>query len=108
MLRLPLRALRFAVAVADHGSVSAAARHLHVSQPSVSEAVAACEAEFGVGLFVRRHAHGLSPTLAGTRVLAEARALLAHAEAFGAQARALGQEPAGEVSLGCFLTVAPR
>lgn len=107
-MRLSLRALRYAVAVADHGSVSAAARRLHVSQPSVSEAVAACEAEWGFPLFVRRHARGLTPTAAGARVLAEARALLGHAEAFDAGARAAGGEPAGEVTLGCFLTAAPR
>ncbi|WP_207538495.1 LysR family transcriptional regulator [Sabulicella rubraurantiaca] len=107
-MRLSLRALRYAVAVADHGSVSAAARRLHVSQPSVSEAVAALEADFGFPLFVRHHARGVTPTVAGARVLAEGRALLTHAEAFDAQARAMGQEPAGEVTLGCFLTVAPR
>lgn len=107
-MRLPLRALRYAVAVADAGSVSAAARRLHVSQPSVSEAVAACEGEFGFPIFVRPGGRGVTPTPAGTRVLAEARALLAHSESFSAAARALGHEPVGEVTLGCFVTVAPR
>lgn len=107
-MRLPLRALRYAVAVAEAGSVSAAAKRLHVSQPSVSEAVAACEAEFGFPLFVRHHARGVSPTPAGARVLAEARALLTHAENFSAAARAMGQEPVGDIAVGCFVTVAPR
>jgi DNA-binding transcriptional LysR family regulator len=107
-MRLPLRALRYAVAVAETGSVSAAAKRLNLSQPSVSEALAACEAEFGFPLFIRHHARGVSVTPAGARVLAEARALLTHADDFGLAARAMGHEPAGEIAVGCFLSVAPR
>ncbi len=107
-MEFSLRALRYMVAVADHGSVTAAARRLHVSQPSISEALAALEAQLGLTLFLRHHARGVSPTPAGARVVAEARQLLAHAGDFARGARALGGEPAGEITLGCFLTVAPR
>ncbi|MBW6399403.1 LysR family transcriptional regulator [Roseomonas sp. HJA6] len=107
-MRLPLRALAYAVAVADTGSISGAARRLRLSQPSLSEAIAACEAEFGFPLFVRHPARGVSPTPAGARVLAEARALLAHAEDFSHAARAMGHDPIGEISVGCFISVAPR
>src|SRR3954471_3313980 len=105
---LSLRALRYLVAVADQGSVTAAARRLHVSQPSISEALAARGAELGLPLFLRHHAKGVTPTPAGARVVAEARQLLAHAGDFARAARALGGHPAGEITLGCFLTVAPR
>ena len=107
-MEISLRALRYLVAVADQGSVTAAARRLHVSQPSISEALAALEAELGLALFLRHHARGVTPTPAGARVVAEARQLLAHAGDFARGARALGGEPAGEITLGCFLTVAPR
>ncbi|MEO3475290.1 LysR family transcriptional regulator [Roseomonas sp. CAU 1739] len=107
-MRLPLRALVYVVAVADAGSISGAARRLRLSQPSISEAVAACEAEFGFPLFVRHHARGVSPTPAGARVLAEARALLAHAEDFSHAARAMGRDPSGEITVGCFVSIAPR
>lgn len=107
-MRLPLRALAYAVAVADAGSISGAARRLRLSQPSISEAIAACEAEFGFPLFVRHHARGVSLTPAGARMLAEARALLAHAEDFSRSARAMGHDPAGEITVGCFVSIAPR
>lgn len=105
---LSLRALRYIVAVADLGSVTAAARHLHVSQPAISEMIAQLEDQLGFTLFLRHHARGVTQTPAGARVVTEARRLLAHAADFARAARALGDEPAGEVALGCFVTVAPR
>lgn len=105
---LSLRSLRYLVAVADTGSVTGAARRLHVSQPSVSEAVTALEAELGVALLLRHHARGVTLTPAGLRVVTEARALLHHAEDFLRAAVSLGEAVAGEVAMGCFLTLAPR
>nr|WP_255465996.1 LysR substrate-binding domain-containing protein [Roseococcus sp. SYP-B2431] len=100
--------MRYLVAVADASSVTGAARRMHVSQPSVSEAVAALEAELGLALLLRHHARGVTLTPAGARVVAEARLLLRHAEDFLHASVSLGQEAAGEVAMGCFLTLAPR
>ena len=94
--------------MADASSVTGAARRLHVSQPSVSEAVAALEAELGLAVLLRHHARGVTLTPAGARVVAEARLLLRHAEDFLHASASLGQEAAGEVAMGCFLTLAPR
>jgi DNA-binding transcriptional LysR family regulator len=105
---LSLRSLRYLVAVADAGSVTRAARRMHVSQPSISEAVAALEAELGVALLLRHHARGVTLTPAGSFVVAEARLLLRHAEDFVHAAASLGAEAVGEVSMGCFFTLAPR
>lgn len=105
---LSLRALRYLVGVADAGSVTGAAKRLNVSQPSISEAVAALEAELGVALLLRHHARGVTLTPAGARVVAEARLLLRHAEDFLHAAASLGSEAVGEVAMGCFLTLAPR
>lgn len=88
--------------------MTGAARRLHVSQPSISEAVATLEAELGVALLLRHHARGVTLTAAGARVVAEARLLLRHAEDFLHASVSLGQEVAGEVAMGCFLTLAPR
>src|SRR5678815_3641738 len=67
-----LRALRAFIAVATGGSVSAAARALHASQPAVTQAVAALEHDLGVALFVRSSG-GMTPTTAGRVMLVRAR-----------------------------------
>lgn len=77
---LDLRRLEALVAVADRGSVSAAAIALELSQPAVSHHLARLEAEAGMPLLVR-HARGVRPTAAGEALLVHARALLDRARA---------------------------
>ena len=50
-----LNQLKYFHAVCTFQSVSAAAEHLYISQPSLSNALKSLENEFGVALFVRRH-----------------------------------------------------
>jgi DNA-binding transcriptional LysR family regulator len=50
---MELRALRYFLAVADMGSVSSAARALHMTQPSLSRQLRQLEQELGLGLFAR-------------------------------------------------------
>lgn len=102
-----LRHLAYFAAAAEAGSVTGAARRLNVSQPSISAAVAHMEQRFGVTLFVRHHAQGLSLTPAGRRLVVEARSLLAHAEELRLGALGLGEGLAGELQVGCFVTFAP-
>lgn len=105
--RLSLRALRYFVAVAETGSVTAGAAQVRVSQPSISAAIARLEADLKVQLFVRHHAKGLSLTLSGDRLLVQARGLLAHAREVEQFADAMGGAQRGEVNAGCFITLAP-
>lgn len=72
---LDLRRLEALVAVADHGSVSAAAGALELSQPAVSHHLARLEDQAGMPLLIR-HARGVRPTAAGETLLVHARALL--------------------------------
>lgn len=108
MITYSLRQLTYFVAAAEHGSVAAAARSLNVSQPSISTAIAKLEDQFGVQLFIRHHARGVSPTQAARRLLIDARSLLAQAHEMGESAHDLGQAVRGELSLGGFVTVTPR
>jgi DNA-binding transcriptional LysR family regulator len=101
-----LRQLRYFVAAAEGGSITAAARACHVAQPSVSTAVAQLEAVLGVRLFVRQHAQGLALTPAGRRLVGDARSLLSHAEGLRATARGLGEGLSGTLDVGCFVTFA--
>lgn len=105
--RLSLRALRYFVAAAEAGSVTAGAHRVRVSQPSISAAIAQLEADLNVQLFVRHHAKGLSLTLPGDRLLVQARSLLAHAREVEQFAGTMGGLQGGEVSAGCFITLAP-
>ncbi|HWU00642.1 MAG TPA: LysR family transcriptional regulator [Terriglobales bacterium] len=107
MAAYTLKQLRYFVAAAEAGSVTGAGQVLHVSQPSISAAIAQLEERFGVALFIRHHAQGLSLTTAGRRLLADAKGLLEHAEDLRQAAIGLGKEVAGDLHVGCFQTFAP-
>lgn len=94
-----LRKVRCFVAVARHGSFTAAADALGLSQPALGIQVRALEARYGVTLF-ERHGRGARPTRAGREFLPFAEALLAEAERTEAALRALGEVRAGPLRLG--------
>jgi DNA-binding transcriptional LysR family regulator len=70
-----LRQLRYLVAVADEGGIRRASRRLHLSQPSLSQALRQLEAELGVTLVVRS-AQGVELTDAGSELVDHAREIL--------------------------------
>lgn len=107
MLRYTLRQLDYFVAAAECGSVARAAARLNVAQPSVSNAIAKLERQFAVQLFVRQHAQGVLLTPVGQRLLVEARNLLRHARDLQQSAEAAGDLVAGQLDIGCFITLAP-
>lgn len=105
MINFSLRQLQYFVATVEHGGVSAAARACHVSQPSVSLAIAQLEAALGSALFHRQASRGVELTAAGQRVLAQARDILGQAAALGA-----GDAPGelrGQLALICFQDLGP-
>lgn len=106
-LRYSLRQLKYFVTTAETLSFTAAAKLLHISQPSVSSSLSELEAAFGVQLFIRHHAQGLSLTQAGRDLLGRARDLLKNAEELELSARSSGETIAGPVSLGCLTSLAP-
>jgi DNA-binding transcriptional LysR family regulator len=68
--------LRSFLAVADHASMTAAARILNLTQGAVSQQIARLEALVGASLFIRDRS-GLRPTAIGERLLRKSRRLLA-------------------------------
>ncbi len=105
-LRFTLRQLEYLVAVGQAGSITLAAEKLNVSAPSISTAIAALEAEFGLPLFVRKHAHGVSPTPAGREMIRAASETLASAERLTSLAAQYRGTVAGRLTVGCLLTFA--
>jgi DNA-binding transcriptional LysR family regulator len=71
-----IRQLRYFLAVTEHGSVSAAATELHLSQSALSEALRKLELELGVELLARG-SRGVSPTAAGEALRPAAREAIA-------------------------------
>ena len=110
-MRYTLRQIEYFVAVGELGSIALASERLHISSPSISTAISQLEATLGLQLFIRQHAQGLSLTTGGRRMLAEAKALLAQAQALHGVASEVSGEIAGAVhgalTLGSLMTVAP-
>ena len=74
-----LQQLRYAIEVADCGSITAAAEKLFIAQPSLSKAVSELEREMGVTIF-SRSARGVRPTEEGMRFLSYARQVVEQAD----------------------------
>ena len=106
-LRITLRQLEYFVAAGEAGSITGAAEKISISPPSISMAVSALEREFGVQLFVRHHAQGLSLTFAGHALLDQSKRLLAQAESLTTAACDLSEQIRGKLSVGCLVTLAP-
>src|SRR3954471_7577787 len=86
-MELELRHLRLVVAVADGGSIGAAARALGLDQPLVSRQLRRIEGELGTVLF-HRAAGGATLTPAGAEFVARARPLLHELDGLLVRARA--------------------
>lgn len=103
---LTLKRLVYALAAADHSNVTAAARWLGVSQPAVSSAIAALEHHYGMKIFIRQPAQGVTLTPFGIRVMSEARLLCDQAQTVAGLATP-DARIAGDVSLCCYEAIAP-
>lgn len=96
------RHLEYFLAVAECGSISAAARQLGVSQPTVSEALTKVESEHGVPL-LRRLPRGVALTDAGRNLVGPAAQVL---RGYAEVDRAL--DPALRLQRGRLTLVCPR
>lgn len=71
-----LRQLKTFVATAEHKKMSEAAKHLYVSQPTISQIISELEKEYQTALF-ERHAKELRITTAGELLLENAKQIIA-------------------------------
>jgi DNA-binding transcriptional LysR family regulator len=100
---MDLRQLQALVAIADHGSFSAAATALHTVQSNISSHVARLEKELGV-ILVDRHAGQL--TEEGQAVVERARRIAGELDAIVSDVAAMRHEVSGPVRVGIIGTTA--
>ncbi len=100
-----LRQLQTFASIFEFGSLTAAAEHLHLSQPAVSRQLKALEKDLGAELCQRR-GHAVLPTPAGEAVYAYAQRALMLQRDLRQQVATLAAPGSGSLTLSCVDTVA--
>lgn len=95
---MEIRQLEYFLAVAEAGSITAAAAQLHMTQPPLSLAIGKLEDELGVRLFERR-ARGVALTEAGHHLRTAGQRLVQDQRSLTATMRRLGAGLAGELRI---------
>jgi len=106
-VQFTLKQLAYFVAAGEAGSILRAAENIHVSQPSISNAIAHLEDVFQIQLFIRHHAQGMSLTTVGGQIMKQAQALLRDADELRSFAGKLSEQIFGSINVGCFIPLAP-
>jgi len=101
-----LEAMRYLAALEEHRHFGRAAQACHITQPALSNAVRALEAEFGVTIVRRgRQYEGLTPE--GQKVLVTAHRMLHDREILRQELHALEKQPSGNLVVGAVPTAMP-
>lgn len=101
-----LASLRYLAALAEHRHFGRAAAACHITQPALSNAMRALEAEFGVAIVRRGRAYaGLTPE--GEQVLASAHRMLHEHERLQQQLRSEAGQPRGRLRMAAVPTAIP-
>jgi len=96
---MDIRQLRYFIAIAELGSFSRAAIHLHIAQPALSLHIRNMEAQLGTALLFR-NAKGVLLTEAGEILLREAHIILEQLASTEKEIRNHNSDPCGEVRIG--------
>jgi len=104
--RLNLEGLRYAQAVGETGSFSAAARSYGVSQPALSNGIATLEGHLGERLFTRS-TRGVTPTPFGSRLLPLIDRAVAALDDIAAEAERWNVPPADSTRMGVSPLINP-
>jgi len=96
---MELRQLRYFVAIVDHGSLSRAAKVLHIVQPALTQQLQQLEEELGATL-LHRSAQGMQATDAGKVFYEHALAILKQVSDAKSAVAQSTDKPSGTVALG--------
>ena len=101
---MDLRQLRYFIAVATHGSVTAAAAELNVSQPALSAQIHNLERELQT-ILLERHSRGVTLTEAGKLLLDRGAYIVSDVESLARSVTEHGRSATGVFRLGVTPTV---
>jgi len=108
---MDLRQLGYFLAVAEEGHLGRAADRLNLSQPPLTRAIRALEADLGAVLFVRTP-HGMALTEAGRLLQDDSRTITALVKQTTDRLRRAGRGEIGRLDIGIFgsgiLSIVPR
>lgn len=104
---MDLKSLRYFLAIADEGSISAAAESLNLSQPNISRQMTLLEKELGAKLF-ERGSRRIVLTEEGTLLRRRAVEILQLADTAVTEIGSAGKDVIGTVRIGCGETDALR
>ena len=89
---MTLQQLRYLIAIAEYGSINAAAQNLYASQSNLSTAIKELERELGITVFTRSN-RGVTLTNDGTELLGYARQVIEQADMLEARYADKGVRP---------------
>jgi DNA-binding transcriptional LysR family regulator len=101
-----LASLRYLTALDEHKHFGRAAQACHVTQPALSNALRALEAEFGTTI-VKRGRSFAGFTAEGSRVLASAQRMLRERELLQQELNSVAGKPQGTLTIGAVPTAVP-
>jgi LysR family transcriptional regulator, nitrogen assimilation regulatory protein len=102
---MDVKQLRYFIAIAEEGSLSAAAQRVNVAQPSLSQHVLSLERELGVTL-MERSPRGITLTESGIILLSHARDVVRALENAVIAVRETSNDPQGPVAFGLPSSIA--
>lgn len=105
--KFTLTQLEYLVAVAEEGSITAAAAKTHATAGAVSMSLKELEHRLGIQLFIRRRSKAATLTPAGRNAVMDARRVLAAAEELQHSAGSGQNHVSGTLRVGCYTTLAP-
>lgn len=104
---MDIRQLRYFIAIAEQGTISKAAEHLHMAQPPLSRQLKMMEDELGVVLFERNKKKKVNLTAQGELFLKKAKGLLYSMEEAILEVKEFSEEISGTLSVGSTIYCAP-
>ncbi|MCG2621424.1 LysR family transcriptional regulator [Arthrobacter sp. I2-34] len=104
---ITLRQIWHFVVAAETGTMSEAARRLHMAPSAISMSIAELERIIGAELCIKRKSKGLTLTSTGRAVFLQARELLDLADEIASLSKGDRPNVRGPLTVGCYMTLGP-